>query len=185
MIRSSKVCFATELTSIGVNHCAGLDELERYVTQDERHLIIGRDAYSPDLFVSLSVDSAGAPEGRRGTIGVVCDSHALAPCVAVLRSWEAVLVSVNTMCAVVGLGDFQASTLEFGTLVHDIVLTRHGPLVQTEIGIVALDPPGSVRWRCEHDLLESVAVVDDAIDMTFQDGTQAYVDIRSGGLAGS
>lgn len=180
MIRSSAFSLVTELITIKVRHWPRLDELERFLAQDERHLMIGLDAQSPNEYVSLCVDSADATPGRRGTIGIICDSYSLDPCVAVLPSWGAVLVAVNTICSLIRVDDFVASTIEFDTPVHDILLTPHGPLVETEIGIVALDSTGHVRWACEHDLLESVSVVDTAIDIAFQDGTRAQVDIRSG-----
>lgn len=178
MVGTHVLTVVAEGVRFAVHRWTSSDELEADVARAARHVIIGIDVPVPDRFTAIHVQPV-AP-GSGGTIAVMCGPYSLDPKLSVTEGGGTVVIATDHAVTVVVLDTFSSTTIEFDTYVHDLLPTQYGPLVQTEIGLVALTPDGDRRWACEHDLVDQVSIDGETVAIAFQDGRRVRVDIRSG-----
>jgi hypothetical protein len=137
--------------------------------------------YHPDRFFSFTISSRATVSGDGvRVLGLACEPYSIEPRLVLIDDWDAVAVAANKSVVIFVGGAAVPSEIAFATPVVEVYLTKVGPLVETEVGVVLLDETGAKVWGYEHDMVQSLTLTADAVTLKFDDSMECTIDLETG-----
>jgi hypothetical protein len=171
-----------ENVSVAVRSWPSKDDFDRYMKQATNSLDLDVQIEYEKAFFSLVLQSE--PDGKElWTVGIRSEDHGILPEAIVLPKTQQLLIGADSQVHFLSWATKRLTrAVPLGFLFRSFIVQRERSLVLAvhETGLAAFSLDGSPLWKLTRDVIETIRVDGDRLEISFMDEGPITVAIDSG-----
>ena len=171
-----------ENISIAVRSWPSREDFDRFMKRAANALDLDVQIEYEKAFFSLTLQSE--PDGQElWTVGIRSEDHGITPEAIALPQTQQLLIGSDSEIHFLSWATKMLTrTVPLGSLFRSFIVDQQRSLILVahETGLAAFSMDGSQRWKLTRDVVETVRVQGDRLEISFMDEAPISVEIDSG-----